>query len=68
MEEINLFGVSDSSLSSNLVSCYFLDVKNDLFSVAPFQPVVHTIIFAVLVFILDQRDIGASGKCSCTHR
>lgn len=48
-------------------SDYFSWSKDNGIPVSLIAPVVHTIIFAVLVFILDQRDIGASGKCSCTH-
>lgn len=32
------------------------------------QPVFHTILFATLIYILDQRNVAGKAMCSCTFR
>ena len=70
--EIHIPGYSHTTLvTAGSISFHFgVSLFNYFFLITIFfQPVFHTIVFSLLLYVLDQRDIGAlSMKCSCTQR
>ncbi|KAJ7372621.1 ATP-binding cassette sub- A member 5 [Desmophyllum pertusum] len=48
-------------------SNYFTWTQYNGIPAALIAPVIHTILFCVLIYFLDQRDIGGATKCACSH-